>query len=212
MKHVKNAEMMNNVETESPRIKFQTRLSIAFLTAALAIVLVPACTKQEKLETQDETPARNMAAVVPDGVLRMFYPGLAPQTLWELQQVRAATAKYRDTTNAIKDNYVNIGLVLPNMGYHFLNKDLVSPQFDMRKPPILVYNKREDGSFELLAVEYAIPIDPQHTNVPPDGFTGNDDVWDFNTLNTGWWTLHAWVWKNNPDGVFKPMNMDVQVR
>ena len=93
-----------------------------------------------------------------------------------------------------------------------LKSSLVSPVFDLRKPPILVYNKREDGSFELLAVEYAVPIDWQHPDVAPEGFTGNDDMWNFNTLNTGWWTLHAWIWKNNPDGVFMPMNPDVQVR
>jgi hypothetical protein len=24
------------------------------------------------------------------------------------------------------------------------------------------------------------------------------------------WTLHAWVWKDNPDGVFNPTNNQVQ--
>jgi hypothetical protein len=24
------------------------------------------------------------------------------------------------------------------------------------------------------------------------------------------WTLHAWVWKDNPDGVFNPTNSQVQ--
>ncbi|HET9824006.1 MAG TPA: hypothetical protein VFP87_01665, partial [Chitinophagaceae bacterium] len=141
-----------------------------------------------------------------------FYKGLDPQTLWELQQVRAATAKYRNDSNAFRDGYVDINLKLPKMGYHFLKAALVTPVFDLKKPPILVYNKTADGGFELLAVEYAIPIDPQTPNVAPEGFTGNNDEWDFNTLNTGWWTLHAWVWKNNPDGVFKPMNPSVQVQ
>jgi hypothetical protein len=132
--------------------------------------------------------------------------GLDPQTLLELQEVRAATARYQNIEHAFGDSYVDIGLVMPNMGYHFLKAGLVTSVFDLRKPPILVYNKKDNGKFELVAVEYAVPIDPRSTNTPPDGFTGNDDEWDFNTLNTGWWTLHAWVWKNNPDGVFKPMN------
>lgn len=182
------------------------------LIALLSTLLFSACNKQEKVAPGNENQPLKNSAVNVDDELLTYYKGLDPRTLWELQQVRAATAKYRNDSNAFKDGYVDINLKLPNMGYHFLKAQLVSPVFDLRKPPILVYNKREDGTFELLAVEYAIPIDPQAPNVAPEGFTGSNDAWDFNTLNTGWWTLHAWVWKNNPDGVFKPMNPLVEVR
>src|SRR5215471_1729146 len=208
MKKLINSAVVNRTNASMPR-KHRFAGSFAlFAMALLSIVLVPGCTKQEKVADQNEKMAK-VANV--DDELQTFYSGLDPQTLFELQQVRAATARYRDAKNAFKDNYVDINLKLPNMGYHFLKAEQVTPVFDLRKPPILVYNKKEDGSFELLAVEYAIPIDPQHPDIAPEGFTGNDDVWNFNTLNTGWWTLHAWIWKNNPDGVFMPMNPDVQV-
>jgi hypothetical protein len=80
------------------------------------------------------------------------------------------------------------------------------------KPDILVYNKKDNDKYELVAVEYAVPIDSTRLHTPPQGFTGDADEWDFNTLNTGWWTLHAWVWEFNPDGVFKPMNPAVIVK
>jgi hypothetical protein len=54
-----------------------------------------------------------------------------------------------------------------------------------------------------VAVEYAVPLDLALTS--PEGFSGEDDVWDRNTT-FGLWTLHAWVWRHNPDGVFAPMN------
>lgn len=42
----------------------------------------------------------------------------------------------------------------------------------------------------------------------PEGFQGSADRWfDDGTFHL--WTLHAWVWKNNPDGVFSPMNATV---
>jgi hypothetical protein len=205
MKKLINPTLVNG---KPRRHQFAGSIAI-FALVLLSIMLVPGCTKQEKVADQNETKAK---ADNVDEELNNFYSGLNPQTLWELQQVRAATARYRDAKNAFKDNYVDINLKLPNMGYHFLKAAQVTPVFDLRKPPILVYNKRDDGSFELLAVEYAIPIDQQHPDIAPEGFTGSDDVWDFNTLNTGWWTLHAWIWKNNPDGVFMPMNPDVQVR
>jgi len=172
-----------------------------------------ACNKYEadkSKNNEEQTASNNRINTEADLVSR--YSGLESQTLLELQQVHAATAKYQTISNAFGDNYVDIGLVLPNMGYHILKAELVTSVFDLRKPPILVYNKKNNGNFELVAVEYAIPIDPQSPNTPPEGFTGSEDAWDFNTLNTGWWTLHAWVWKNNPDGVFKPMNPAVIVQ
>jgi len=155
----------------------------------------------------DKPKTNNEEQVASNNGIKTNTEGLNPQTLRELQQVRAATAKYQNIENAFADNYDNVPVVvLPNMGYHFLKAGLVSPVFDLRKPAILVYNKKDNGNFELVAVEYAVPMSSLPLHVAPEGFTGNDDVWNENTLNTGWWTLHAWVWKNNPDGVFKPMN------
>jgi hypothetical protein len=177
---------------------------VMILTASL---LFSACKKyNDKAQTNSEEQLASANNAKAGAESLNFYTGLDPQTLRELQQVRAATAKYQNINNAFGDSYVDIGLVMPNMGYHFLKAELIKPVFDLGKPPILVYNKKNNGNFELVAVEYAVPIDPQSPNTPPEGFTGNDDMWDFNTLNTGWWTLHAWVWKNNPDGVFNMTN------
>ena len=171
------------------------------------VFLFTACKKYEANKQKDNSSEQvTKKNGNPDAELASPNSGLAPQTLLELQQVRAATARYQNIEHAFGDSYEDIGLVMPNMGYHFLKAELVSPVFDMKKPAILVYNKKNNGNFELVAVEYAVPIDPQSINTPPEGFTGKDDEWDFNTLDTGWWTLHAWVWKDNPDGVFEPMN------
>jgi len=161
----------------------------------------------------DKPQVNNEEQVASNNGIRTGTEGLNPQTLQELQQVRAATAKYQNIENAFADSYDNVPVVvLPNMGYHFLKAGLVSPVFDLRKPAILVYNKKDNGNFELVAVEYAVPMSSLPLHVAPEGFTGNDDVWNENTLNTGWWTLHAWVWKTNPDGVFEPMNPSVIVQ
>lgn len=126
------------------------------------------------------------------------------KTLWELLQARIATAKYRNINRAIEDGYADIDVVVPNMGHHYMKTSIVDATFDARKPEILVYNKKEDGSFQLVAVEYAVPIDLSPDKAPK-GFTGNGDVWDRNT-GFGLWLLHAWVWYYNPDGIFNPTN------
>jgi hypothetical protein len=187
---------------------------VLYMVILFAAFLFTACKKYEANKPQtDNTEQVTNNNGKPDLELFSQYNGLDPQTLLELQQAKAATAKYQNIENAFADNYGKDPVVtLPNMGYHFLKTELVSPVFDLRKPAILVYNKKDNGKFELVAVEYAVPMSSLPLHVAPEGFTGNDDVWNENTLNTGWWTLHAWVWKNNPDGVFEPMNPSVIVQ
>ena len=129
-----------------------------------------------------------------------MYSGLSSQNLWELQQARAATARYRNIKNALKDGYVDIEVDVEHMGHHFLKEALLDATFDFRQPEILVYNKNDAGEQELVALEYAAPL----TANPPSGYSGNDDEWTI--YENALWTLHAWVWAYNPDGVFNPTN------
>ena len=186
-------------------------LPVFFLVILVSTFLFSGCKREKTFEGADKTEVQG-TQINPDPELLTYYSGLGSQTMQELQRARAATSRYRNINNAFRDNYQDIGLVMPNMGYHFMKTSLVDPVFEITKPELLVYNKNEDGNFELVAVEYAVPIDPNSPNTPPNGFTGADDQWDFNTLNTGLWTLHAWIWKNNPDGVFNMTNSLVQVQ
>lgn len=130
------------------------------------------------------------------------YTGLDPETVWQLQQAKIATAKYNNFENAIRDGYVDINVIVPEMGYHYLKMDHLNATFEYDKPEILVYNKEENGRMKLVALEYAVPIDLS-TNAPA-GFTGSSDVWS--VYQGVLWTLHAWVWEYNPEGVFNPTN------
>jgi len=169
--------------------------SATCITIALLFIFT-ACKKEARGENEQSLSA-NDRAFLPN------HSGLPAATLQELQQARAASARYRDIRNAIADGYSNIDVVVPNMGHHYLNMDLLDATFDVRKPEILVYNKMEDGSHQLVAVEYAIPLTASAS--APSGFTGNHDEWDRNT-GFGLWLLHAWVWEYNPAGVFHPTN------
>ncbi len=216
MKNLSNAAISGEVKkiTEQ-QLKDQLTWMTAplfYLIVFLSTFLFTGCKKYERSEANSEAQSISNKKINDDKELLTYYKGLDPKTLWELQQARAATARYSNIDNAFRDQYKDLGLVMQNMGFHFLKAELVDSVFDFRRPEILVYNKKINGSFELVALEYAVPIDPQHPNAPPEGFTGNADDWDFNTLNSGWWTLHAWVWENNPDGVFNMTNPLVIVR
>ena len=171
----------------------------------LGTLLFVGCQKEVVKTTVDEAQNVNKHSVLPEGDVVNDY-GLSPQTVWELQQARAATARYRNIENAKKDGYSNINVDVPNMGHHFMNTNLVDGIFDIRKPEILVYNGLDTGNPELAAVEYAIPL----TDPLPEGFTGSADVWKGDS-GFPFWLVHAWVWKFNPDGAFNWTNPDVDL-
>lgn len=167
-------------------------------------VVFSSCQKQAISKSADEIQpglAKNTQADVLN-----FYSGLSQQTSWELQQARAATAKYRNIENAIKDGYADIAVDVEHMGHHFMKTAIVDSVFDIRQPEILVYNKDENGNQQLVAVEYAVPL----SYPMPEGFTGSSDVWKGDS-GFPLWLLHAWVWAYNPDGVFYWTNASVHL-
>jgi len=198
------------MKTNSTKATQAHKLTIAsrLLAGALMIACLffGACQKSGLDKPAEQGAGVTNKAVLTDASIVNTYGGLSFQTAWELQQARAATAKYQRVENAVADGYADIAVDVEHMGHHYLNAGLLDDKFDIRHPEILVYNKDDKGVQQLVAVEYAIPLAyPQ-----PDGFTGSDDVWDENT-GFGLWLLHAWVWYYNPDGVFAPFNPLVEL-
>jgi hypothetical protein len=174
-------------------------VTLLFCSMILISFLITGCKKQYVDESANDLQSNN--AKSSEREVFNFYNDLSSQTLWELQQARAATAIYRDIKNAIKDGYADIAVDVEGMGHHFMKSSIVDETFDIRKPEILVYNKNDDGVQELVAVEYAVPL----TNPKPEGFTGSDDVWNGDS-GFPFWLVHAWVWAYNPDGAFNWTN------
>ena len=127
-----------------------------------------------------------------------------PLAVLQLDQARTAADKYFDVDKAVADGYTDIGVFMPNMGWHYLNNQLLDEKFDWTRPELLVYADDPcGGKRKLVAVEYAVPL--ALSKKAPAGFVGRADEWDANqTFQI--WTLHAWVYEFNPDGVFAAFN------
>jgi hypothetical protein len=128
-----------------------------------------------------------------------------------LEDVRVATAKYHSTVAANHDGYIDPGLPCfddpahgAGMGTHLVNFDLVDGTLDRTHPEALVYEVR-DGSVKLVAVEYLMPKSLSTTAPVFLGQTmiANDDL--------GLWTLHAWIWRDNPLNLFETYNSNVSL-
>ena len=142
---------------------------------------------------------------------------------------RLATAKYATNLDRAKqDGYGIITRDIPDMGWHFMNPKVSG--FDVRKPPILVYNKR-GTRWQLVAFEWVFPTKPAKAPLPgatygtfgaachyKDGtfvFKAAQDQCAPKSPQTGaafgFWhpdlvTLHVWLWYPNPSGLFSGMN------
>src|SRR5215472_4105173 len=62
---------------------------------------------------------------------------LDQQASSELQQAWEATSKYQNIQNAFADNYADIHVVMPNMGYHYMKSAFVDSVFDFKHPELL---------------------------------------------------------------------------
>ncbi len=154
-------------------------------------------------------------------------PNMDRQLTRQLAQMRIATARYAtDLERAKADGYRIITPNMKDMGFHYLNPAIAD--FDVTKPPILVYARR-DGEHQLVALEWVFPSKPKK---PPlkgarygsfpaachydDGtFTPAASEDDCAPESNGspfvFWhprlvTLHVWVWYPNPDGLYAGTN------
>ena len=130
----------------------------------------------------------------------------------DVAAVRAATARYHRVEAAEAAGYVAMPpcVEIPGaaMGIHYLNFGLLTDGvLDPAQPEVLVYEPQADGSLKLVAAEYMIPVamwQAQHGDTRPQlfGQTFEDGV-------MGTYALHAWVWRNNPWGMFAAFNPTV---
>jgi hypothetical protein len=132
----------------------------------------------------------------------------------DLAAIRAATAQYHRAEVAEAAGYERPGIeecvALPGvggMGYHFVNWGLVDFDLDALQPEALVYAPGPDGQMKLVAVEYIVPAEPWDAVYDdPPTILGQD--LHYNPF-LGIYALHAWVWQQNPLGIFSDWNPKV---
>jgi hypothetical protein len=143
------------------------------------------------------------------GVVAVIMDETAP----DLDQVKKNMEPLQTTASAEAAGYRNVDVERcvsspeGTMGYHFVNFNLLDIELDPSKPEILVFVPGDNGELRLAAVEYAVPIDEwdEGSIVPPRIF---GQVLHVNA-ELGLYVLHAWIYEENPAGVFADWNPDV---
>jgi hypothetical protein len=151
--------------------------------------------------------------------------GVAAQSEEELAAAREATEAFRDVAAAEEAGYglppegplheCIANLDGPGaMGFHYINGDLVGDtDLDPTTPEALVYAANADGELELAALEYVVFAEAwdEENDMAPMLF---DEMFmlveEPNRYELpAFYALHAWVWRDNPDGTFASFNPDV---
>jgi len=138
-----------------------------------------------------------------------------------LGSLALATAKYHSVDRATDDGYVRFKDVngiaciaqpgMGAMGIHYVNAALVAdPAIDATRPEAVLYAPGPHGKLTLVAVEYIVTKaawDATHT-APPRLF-GHTFMLTTAPNRFGlpdFYSLHVWIWKNNPAGTFMMWN------
>ena len=94
------------------------------------------------------------------------------------------------------------------MGLHYLKQELMDAALNINTPEALVYELDANGEVAgLVAHEYIVPFDAWTVPDPPTLF--GRDLHRHTTLPL--WVLHAWIWKDNPSGMFEDYNPMVRL-
>ena len=138
----------------------------------------------------------------------------------DLARANLATAAYQDVEEAEADGWGStlgpgegsLGCfedpAQGGMGVHYVNGALLDDQLDVAAPEALVYELDRDAAIDgLVALEYIVPVDAWTGEEPPMLF--GRPLHQHPTLPL--YVLHAWIWKDNPAGVFEDFNPRVRL-
>ena len=126
-----------------------------------------------------------------------------------------ATAAFQDVEMAEASGYASTVDALGcfendeagGMGLHYLDESLMDDVVDISTPEALVYELDAAGAIVgLVAHEYIVPVEAWTSDEPPNLF--GVDFHQHPVLPL--WVLHAWIWKDNPAGMFADWNPTVR--
>jgi hypothetical protein len=139
-------------------------------------------------------------------------------------KARDGTRRYQSQDAAIADGYKRFGVEFPTMGEHWISAARIGENtFEPDRPSVLIY-ATIDGAARLVAVGYTRLVSGRE---PPPALPAFADWHEHNggvaeeSLPTAHhrtstsdgdatsprlFVMHAWIWSQNPDGVFATNN------
>jgi len=178
---------------------------IAHLLAGVA--LLSACRGEQiptETSSQVQPGAAAQAAPMSAGASQVSDAAVA-KDLATLRKVTAPFHQFKTATAAGWSAKITDCMTDPagGMGFHYGNPALIDGSVQVDAPELLLYEPDKNGDLSLVAVEYIIPYTAHSRDAAAPVLFGHEflrnDVFQL-------WGLHAWVWKDNPSGMFANWN------
>jgi len=164
------------------------------LTIVAAAAVLGACAGDAPL-APDRTPASRAPLATLPGT----------DTNGAIATLQRVTARYHNLKAALDDDFVLLHSCEARgdegpVGTVYINfARLLDGVVDPESPDALIYEPAKNGTLHLVGVEFAV----LNTGQNPPTFLGatfqREDEF-------GVYALHAWVWRNNPEGLFAETN------
>ncbi|MCA1803102.1 MAG: hypothetical protein LC662_11640 [Rhodothermaceae bacterium] len=197
-------------------VTVRNRMPVLFLAAAVSLAMIAGCADNQPLEadsgilSEDVDMSRGQGAAGAAGVGITSSHSAAEV----IRAVTAASARFHAVKQAERAGYEMDPhcVYVPGvggMGHHFIKGELIDPEYNPLMPEALMYEPDKNGNLKLIGVEYIvlnIGQDHPHFGDQPFNIGG---VPPLMAANVPHWSLHVWLWKENPNGMFAPMNPDV---
>ena len=126
-----------------------------------------------------------------------------------LDALRRTSARFHSVAQATRHGYVStvdcVSSPAGGMGVHWLNESLVDPVFDPLHPENVLFAPGPNGIPKLVGVEYIVI----NVGQPAPTFGGQAFDVGGTPVPVPHWSLHVWLWKDNPSGLFAAFNPDV---
>lgn len=132
----------------------------------------------------------------------------------EIVQLRSATEQFKslDVAQAAGYNAVwglnHCNPSLGGAGYQYVNVGLIDTIVDPLHPEAMIYVPGPNGTLQLGAVEYIVPVAAWNATHSAEWPRLMDEQFSLNS-SLGVYILHIWVWKENPSGIFEFWNPNV---
>lgn len=207
------------------------RAGASALAAGVAVTLTIGACSQDALPPT-EAASQNSSAAARDAERR------AAATA-QINKVRRDTRAFHTVSNALAAGYVLpspavcVSSPAGAMGIHWPNPRLIGDIFVAAEhPEVLLYLPNREGGYELVGVEYFAPVLVRNisTGVVAPWFSKESWGAGYQIVNAApilfgqtfqgpmaghdpgmpWhYDLHAWIWKNNPSGMFAQFNPSI---
>jgi hypothetical protein len=166
-------------------------------TLLIGVALLAACSSESI--TKDSNDLRAVSS--------QSFGSSVSQDLARLRQVTAGFHDFNTASAAGWSAPITPCMTDPGgaggMGFHYGRVEFIDGTATVDKPQLLLYEPEKNGELRLVAVEYIIPYSfVPRSATPPRLFNQNFQQVDAFQL----WGLHAWVWRENPSGMFASWN------